>query len=96
MKISIITAVYKAESFLRRCVDSIIAQTYLDWELILVDDGSPDKSGNICDEYAAKDSRIKVIHKVNGGVSSARQMGLEFLLWNFFSRLQILMIGSRT
>ena len=78
MKISIITAVYKAESFLRRCVDSIIAQTYLDWELILVDDGSPDKSGNICDEYAAKDSRIKVIHKVNGGVSSARQMGLEF------------------
>lgn len=77
MKISVITPVYKAELFLRRCVDSIIAQTYQDWELILVDDGSSDRSGDICDEYTAKDSRISVIHKVNGGVSSARQAGLE-------------------
>lgn len=59
-----------------------------------MDDGSPDKSGNICDEYAAKDSRIKVIHKVNGGVSSARQMGLEFVL-EIILFMQILMIGSR-
>lgn len=77
MKISIITPVYKAEKFLSRCVNSIIAQTYKDWELILVDDGSPDRSGKLCDDYAARDSRIRVIHKENGGVSSARQTGLE-------------------
>lgn len=76
-KISIIVPVYKAEPYLHRCVDSILAQTFTDWELILVDDGSPDQSGKICDEYAKKDQRVKVIHKVNGGVSSARQKGLD-------------------
>ena len=77
MKISIITPVYKAEKYLERLIDSILCQTYKNFELILVDDGSPDKSGLICDEYAKKDSRITVIHKENGGVSSARQVGLD-------------------
>ena len=76
-KISIIVPVYKAEKYLNRCVDSILAQTFTDWELLLIDDGSPDRSGEICDEYAKKDSRIRVIHKENGGVSSARQRGLD-------------------
>ena len=76
-KISIIVPVYKAETYLHRCVDSILAQTFTDWELLLIDDGSPDRSGEICDEYAKKDSRVRVIHKENGGVSSARQRGLD-------------------
>lgn len=76
-KISVIVPVYKAEAYLHRCVDSILAQTFKDWELLLIDDGSPDKSGEICDEYAQKDSRVRVIHKENGGVSSARQRGLD-------------------
>ena len=76
-KVSIIVPVYKAEKYLNRCVDSILAQTFTDWELLLIDDGSPDRSGEICDEYAKKDSRIRVIHKENGGVSSARQRGLD-------------------
>ena len=76
-KISIIVPVYKAEKYLNRCVDSILAQTFTDFELLLIDDGSPDKSGEICDEYASKDSRVRVIHKENGGVSSARQRGLD-------------------
>ena len=76
-KISIIVPVYKAENYLRRCVDSILNQTFTDFELILVDDGSPDRSGDICDEYEQKDSRIRVFHKDNGGVSSARNLGLD-------------------
>ncbi|MGM9795777.1 MAG: glycosyltransferase [Candidatus Aphodosoma sp.] len=76
-KISIIVPVYKVEKYLRRCVDSILAQTFTDWECILVDDGSPDESGAICDEYAQKDARIQVIHKENGGVSSARNVALD-------------------
>ncbi len=75
--ISIIVPVYKVEKYLNRCIDSILAQSFPDFELILVDDGSPDKSGKICDDYAAKDSRIKVIHKENGGLSSARNAGLD-------------------
>ena len=75
--VSIIVPVYKAEQWLHRCVDSILVQTMTDLELLLIDDGSPDKSGEICDEYAAKDSRIRVFHKENGGVSSARQMGID-------------------
>ena len=63
--ISVIVPVYKAEHFLRRCVDSILSQTYTDVELLLIDDGGPDKSGEICDEYAAKDSRVRVFHKEN-------------------------------
>ena len=76
-KVSIIIAVYKAEKYIHRCVDSILAQTFTDFELLLIDDGSPDKSGIICDEYAQKDSRVRVFHKENGGVASARQMGLD-------------------
>ena len=71
--ISIIIPIYNAEIFLPRCLDSIIAQTYTNWEAVLVDDGSPDNCGVICDEYARKDRRFKVIHQENGGVSIARQ-----------------------
>ena len=75
-KISVIVPVYNVEKYLSRCIDSILNQTFRDFELILVDDGSPDKSGEICDEYAKKDDRIKVIHKKNGGVSIARNTGI--------------------
>lgn len=76
-KISVIVPVYKAEPYLHRCVDSLLAQTFQDFEVLLVDDGSPDRSGEICDEYAQKDSRVRVFHKENGGVSSARQYGMD-------------------
>ena len=75
--VSIIVPVYKVEKYLPRCVGSILAQTYADFELILIDDGSPDKSGELCDKYALRDRRVKVIHKENGGVSSARNAGLD-------------------
>ena len=75
--ISIIIPIYKAEDYLSRCIDSVISQTYTDWECILVDDGSPDKSGEICDDYSRKDERIRVLHKANGGVSSARNLGID-------------------
>lgn len=74
--ISIIVPVYNAACYLPRCIESILHQTYTNFELLLVDDGSTDKSGAICDEYALKDIRIKVYHKPNGGVSSARNYGL--------------------
>ena len=74
--ISIIIPVYNTEKYLRRCLDIIVAQTYKDFECILVDDGSTDGSDKICDEYAAKDNRFKVFHKKNGGVSSARNIGI--------------------
>lgn len=76
-KLSIIVPVYKAEKYLRQCIDSILAQTFIDWECVLVDDGSPDKSGEICDDYSQVDARINVLHKANGGVSSARNAGLD-------------------
>lgn len=76
-QISIIVPVHNVEDYLRQCLDSIIAQTFTDWECIIVDDGSKDNSGKICDEYAQKDNRFKVIHKENGGVSSARNLGIE-------------------
>lgn len=76
-KISVIVPVYKAEDVLMKCVESILTQTYTNLEVILVDDGSPDHSGAICDQYVKKDSRVKVIHKKNGGVSSARNYGLN-------------------
>lgn len=75
-KISIIIPVYNTEKYLHRCIDSIIAQTFTDFELLLIDDGSRDSSSKICDEYVRKDSRIRVFHKKNGGVSSARNLGI--------------------
>ncbi len=82
-KISIIVPVYKAEKYLHKCVDSLLAQNFTDFEVLLIDDGSPDKSGKICDEYAKKDSRVRVFHKENGGVSSARQLGLDNALGEY-------------
>ena len=75
--ISVIVPVYKAEAYLRKCVEGILQQTFTDFQLILVDDGSPDKSGDICDEFARKDSRVEVIHKANGGLTSARKYGMK-------------------
>lgn len=76
-KISVIVPVYKVEQYIHRCIDSILSQSFTDFELILVNDGSPDNCGKICDEYAQKDSRVRVFHKPNGGVSSARNLGLD-------------------
>jgi glycosyltransferase involved in cell wall biosynthesis len=75
--ISVIVPVYKTEQYVPRCIDSILVQTFTDFELILVDDGSPDNCGAICDEYSQRDARIKVIHKENEGVSTARNCGIE-------------------
>lgn len=75
--ISIIVPIYKVEKYIHRCIDSILAQSYTDFELLLIDDGSPDNCGVICDEYAVMDSRVRVFHKENGGVSSARNLGLD-------------------
>lgn len=77
MTISIIIPVYNSEAFLPTCLDSILSQSFTSFEVLLVDDGSKDKSGSICDEYAIKDSRVRVFHKENGGVSSARNLALE-------------------
>lgn len=78
-RISVIVPVYNAEKWLHRCVDSILSQTYKDFELLLIDDGSKDTSGLICEEYAGKDPRVRVFHKSNGGIGSARNVGLENL-----------------
>ena len=75
--ISVIIPVYNTEKYLPRCIESVLAQTYRNLDIIIVDDGSPDNSGKICDEYAEKDSRVRVFHKENGGLSSARNFGLE-------------------
>lgn len=75
--VSIIVPIYRAEKTLARCIESVVAQEYKDWELILVDDGSPDRSGEICDVYAAKDDRISVIHQENSGVAEARNAGIK-------------------
>jgi glycosyltransferase EpsJ len=76
-EISVIVPVYKAEDFLRRCTDSILKQSFGDFELLLIDDGSPDGSGAMCDAIAKEDKRVRVFHKENGGVSSARNLGME-------------------
>ena len=76
-KISVIVPVYNTEKFLHRCIDSVLAQTYTDFEMLLIDDGSKDSSGVICETYAAKDTRIRVIHKENTGVSDTRNLGLD-------------------
>lgn len=75
--LSIIIPVYNTEQYLSACIDSVLAQTYADYELLLVDDGSTDRSGEVCDDYALKDERIRVFHKENGGVSSARNLGID-------------------
>lgn len=81
-QISVIVPVYKVEPYLHRCVDSILGQTFSDFELILVDDGSPDHCPAICDEYTRKDSRVIVIHQKNGGLSAARNAGIDWVLAN--------------
>lgn len=83
--ISVIVPVYKVEEFIHQCVDSIIGQTYKNLEIILVDDGSPDNCPAICDEYAAKDSRVKVIHKKNGGLSDARNAGMSICTGDYIA-----------
>ena len=75
--ISIIIPVYKVEKYIDRCVESVVAQTYKNLEIILVDDGSPDRCPEICDDWQKRDTRIKVIHKVNGGLSSARNVAIK-------------------
>lgn len=87
MKVSIIVPCYKVEKYLPTCIGSVQSQTYSNWELVLVDDGSPDRSGEICDEYANIDDRIKVIHKPNGGLSDARNAGLEAMTGDFIAFL---------
>ena len=77
VKVSIIMPVYNSEKYLEHAVNSILSQDFDDFELILVDDGSPDNSGQICDDFAKKDKRVKVIHKQNGGICSARNAGLD-------------------
>ena len=79
-EISVIVPVYKVEQFLHRCVDSILSQSFVNFELILVDDGSPDNCGAICEDYKAKDSRIHVIHRENGGLSAARNTGIDYAM----------------
>lgn len=83
--ISIIVPVYNVEDYLKECLNSIINQIYKNLEILLIDDGSSDKSGEICDEFAKNDSRIKVFHKQNGGQSSARNLGLDKSKGDFIS-----------
>ncbi len=80
--ISVIVPVYKVEKYIHRCVDSILGQTFTDFELILVDDGSPDRCGAICDEYAEKDTRVQVIHQENSGVAVTRNVGIDWVFAN--------------
>ena len=84
VKVSIIMPVYKVEEYVGKAIESIQAQTLTDWEFLIVDDGTPDRSGEICDEYAAKDGRIHVIHKENGGAPSARNMAIELAKGEYF------------
>ena len=77
--ISVIVPCYNVEEYLPKCIESILNQTYRNLEILLVDDGSPDNCGRICDEYAAKDSRIRIIHKKNGGLSDARNAALDVM-----------------
>lgn len=83
-KVSVITPVYKVEKYLSKCIDSILNQSFKDFELIIVDDGSPDSCGKIADEYKLKDSRVRVIHKENGGAPSARNAGIEIAVGDYF------------
>lgn len=87
MKVSIIVPCYKVEKYLHTCIESVLNQSYADWELILVDDGSPDRSGEICDEFSKIDNRICVIHKQNGGLSDARNAGLNVMTGDYVTFL---------
>ena len=80
LKISIIVPVYNSQKTIQRCCDSLLNQTYKNIEIILIDDGSTDASGKICDEFAKKDSRARVIHKKNGGLSSSRNVGIDIIM----------------
>lgn len=82
-KVSIIVPIYNVQKYIYKCIDSILSQTYKNLEIILVDDGSPDNCGKICDEYASKDNRIIVVHTKNGGLSAARNVGLNKSTGNF-------------
>lgn len=84
-EISVVVPIYKVEKYLKRCIDSILNQSYKDFQLILVDDGSPDNCGQICDEYAMIDERIHVIHRENGGLSAARNSGIDWVFNNSFT-----------
>ena len=86
-KVSIIVPVYNAQEYLKRCVDSILSQDYRDFELLLMDDGSKDASGEICDAYAQQDGRVRVIHKENSGVSDTRNQALELARGTFLQFL---------
>ena len=79
-QISVVVPVYGVEKYLHKCVGSILDQSFKDYELVLVDDGSPDNCGRMCDEYAAADSRVKVIHQANGGLSAARNAGIDYVM----------------
>lgn len=83
--ISVIVPIYNVEKYLARCVDSIVNQTYKNLEIILVDDGSPDRCPQMCDDYAEKDSRIKLVHKKNGGLSDARNAGMAVATGEYIS-----------
>lgn len=83
-EVSIIVPVYQVEKYIRQCIDSILAQTFTDFELILVDDGSKDRSGQICDEYAGMDKRVKVIHQKNSGAAAARNSGMDQAVGDYF------------
>ena len=83
--VSIIVPVYNVENYLKECIDSILMQTYKNIEVILINDGSSDSSGKLCDEYKEKDIRIKVVHKTNGGLSDARNLGLDICKGEYIS-----------
>ena len=91
-KISIVVPCYKVTDFLPQCVESLMNQTYKDIEILLVDDGSPDATGKLCDDYAKKDNRIKVVHKQNGGLVSARNAGYDVATGDWICMLMV-MIG---
>ncbi len=84
MKVSVLVPIYNVEDYLPRCIDSILNQSYRDLEILLVDDGSKDKCGEICEEYKLKDDRIKVVHKPNGGLSDARNVGIEVATGEYY------------
>ena len=97
MKLSIIIPVYRVETTLNRCVESVVTQDFDDFELILVDDGSPDNCPQLCDSWAAKDCRISVIHKSNGGLSDARNAGIDAVSvdWGFRTHEFLLKSGAQ-